>query len=1094
MSELAEQLNNLSPQERREQLARLIQRKAQKPKLAPLSFTQERLWFLEQLNSGDNLGNMPTAVRLAGQIDVAALRKSLNEVVRRHDALRTTFSIVEGRPMQVIVPFLILPLPVHDLLHLPEHEREAKARRLAALESQKPFDLTQGPLLRVSLLRLSDRDHVMLLNIHHTISDGWSQSVLLRELVGVYQAIINNKPSPLPELPVQYADFAAWQRQALQAGELSEDLAYWKQQLADPLPALELITGHLRSTAQNPKMLRKKYALSQSLTEELKALSRRQGITLFTTLLAAINALLYRYTGQDDIVIGIPIANRNRTEVEGIIGPFINTLVLRTELSGHLTFLELLDRVRQVVLGAFAHKDIPFEKLVEELQPERDMNRNPLFQIVFAFQDMPAVAFELPGLKLSPFPFEWEINSRDALGFVMQETKDGLVAILECRADLLNLNALEQLETLLRGIVTNPEQRIADLPLLTETEQYRLLMTWNDTQSSYPEQHIFPQIFEAQADHVPDAVAAVYGDACLTYEQLNRRANHLTAILIEHGVGPDVVVALLAERSLDFLTAMLAVFKAGGAYLPLDPRYPASRVQLVLARSKSPVILAAEELMSILSDALPDLLVAEQPRVLHLSQLLSQEYPADNLPVRCTPHHLAYVIYTSGSTGVPKGAMVEQRGMINHLYAKINDLELTEKDIIAQTASQSFDISVWQFLACLAIGGRVHIFPDEIAHDPVRLLDQISEQQITILETVPSLLRAIMEQMEQGATPFDLTPLRWLIPTGEALPPELSRRWLSHYPELPLMNAYGPTECSDDVTHYPIHQPPAAETARTPIGSPIANTQIYILDADLQPVPVGVAGELCVGGDGVGRGYLYEPLKTAQTFIPDPFSPEPGARLYRTGDLACYNPNGHIEFLGRIGHQVKVRGFRIELGDIEAILSQHPAVRETVVLAREDTPGDKRLVAYIVPHPAQALQPADLRDLARQQLPDYMVPSTLVLLDAMPLTPNGKVNRQALPAPDTSRVEFIEEEYVAPESLVEKKLAEIWAEILEVERVGVYDNFFDLGGHSLLATQVIYKINQELQMNLSLRNLFEEPTVAGLAILIEDILLEELQE
>ncbi len=1048
-----------------------------------LSFAQQRLWFLDQWEQGSSFYNMPIALLLTGQLDTKALERSLNEIVQRHEALRTTFVAMEGRPVQVIAPVLSLPLSVVDLSWLSEGEQEAERRRLVSAEAQWPFDLSRGPLIRNTLLRLAEEAHVLLLTLHHSVSDGWSIGVLFRELAALYDAHVNRKPSPLPELPIQYADFALWQRGWLQGEVLETQMAYWRHQL-EGISILELPTDRPRPAIQTYRGARYTFVLPKALSEGLKALSRREGVTLFMTLLAAFATLLSRYSGQDDLVVGSPIANRTHTQIEGLIGCFFNTLVLRCALSGNLTFQQLLGQVRETTLGAYAHQDLPFEKLVEELQPERSLSHAPLFQVVFAFQNVPIEMPKLPGVTLRLLEVESNTARLDLL-LSLEDDEQGLRGTFEYNTDLFNTTTIARMkghyQGLLENIVAHPEQHFRALPLLTEAERQQLLVDWNATQANYPRESCVQELFEAQVARTPEAVAVVCEGEQLTYRELNRRANRLAHHLRAVGVGPEVLVALLAERGGDFLVAILAVFKAGGAYLPLDPLHPATRLHQVLECSSTGLVLITTEFSPVLDQVQAHMLPGLRPRVLSLEALLHEAQGEENLPVITTPDHLAYVIYTSGSTGIPKGVMIEHRGMLNHLYAKIKDLDLTAADIVAQTASQCFDISVWQFLAPLLVGGRVQIFPDSVAHDPVQLLGRVEEQGVTILETVPSLLRAILEELDSSEAGCPgLTALRWLIPTGEALAPDLCRRWLTFYPRVPLLNAYGPTECSDDVTHFPIFQPPPAEVIHTPIGQPIANTQLYVLDEMLEPLPVGVYGELYVGGIGVGRGYLRDPLRTAESFIADPFSSEPGARLYKTGDVARYLSDGNIEYLGRIDHQVKIRGFRVELGEIESVLKQYPAVREAVVVAREDMPGEKRLAAYVVLYPDQSVAGQELRGFLKEQLPEYMVPSAFIEMEALPLTTSGKVDRQALPVPEGDRPDLVGA-YVAPRTWVEEELAEIWAAVLKLDRVSIHDNFFEVGGHSLLATQVLSRVRSTFLLELPLRSLFETPTVAGLA-------------
>lgn len=1060
----------------------------------PLSFAQRRLWFLDQLAPGSPTYHIPLALHLCGHLNKAALAQSLGEIVRRHEALRTTFALVDDQLVQVIAPGQTIdpwPLPLINC-------SLSEAQHLAVQEACRPFDLTQGPLLRTKLLRLSEDEHLLLLTMHHTIGDGWSLGVFYQELAALYAAFATGGSSPLPDLPIQYADFSAWQQQELQGEVLESHLAYWRKQLAGAPPVLSLPTDHTNPPQRSYRPgAFQSFKLSQSVTQALQALSAQAGTTLFMTLLAAFKVLLYRYTRQEDISVGSLTANRNRSEIEGLIGVFINALTLRTDLSGNPTFIELLHRVRETALEAYAHQDLPFEILVEELHPERDLRLTPLFQVMFVFQDVPIPAVELPGLTMQVFEFTGEVAGFDFgldtgtavydLFLEMTEKPDGLIGAIRYDTDLFEAATITRMighfETLLAGIVADPSQRISTLPLLLETERQQLLLDWNNTRQAYPLELCAHQLIEARAAQTPDAVAVVCAGEQLTYRQLNRRANRLARSLVEAGVGPEVVVALLAERGLDLLTMILAVFKAGGAYLPLDPLHPAQRIAQILQRSRSPLVLTTPNFISILGEALDHLPAEEQPQIFELETLLQPDRPDENLPLRCQPGSLAYVIYTSGSTGLPKGAMVQHIGMLNHLFAKITDLHLAAADRIAQNSSQCFDISVWQFLAALLVGGQVHIFKNEIAYDPLKLLKHVQNEKITILQVVPSMLRAIIQTAaESGGHPPELPALRWVVPTGEALTTELARQWLNLYPQIPMMNAYGSTECSDDQCHHPIYQAPVAdfELPTMPIGRPLANTQVYILDRRLSPVPIGIAGELYIGGIGVGRGYLNEPQRTAEVFVPDPFTAEPGQRLYKTGDLARYLPDGVIEFLGRVDFMVKVRGFRIELGEIEATLEQHPAIQQVVVLA----PGNERLVAYVVPQQQPGPTLDELRSYLKQKLPEYMVPSIFIPLEAIPLNPNGKIDRKALPQPDLANLRAAET-YLAPRTPTEETLAGLWATVLGLERVGVRDNFFELGGHSLLAVRLMAHIHKQFSQDLPLAVLFQGATIEHLAGLLD---------
>jgi amino acid adenylation domain-containing protein len=1115
MTDIQKKISVLSP-EKRALLALRLKQKGEAFNTFPLSFAQERLWVIDQLAPGSAAYNIPTALRLTGKINLTALEQSVNEIVRRHEVLRTTYRMVDAGPVQAVSPATAASIPVVDLTLLPASEREIETHRLVEEEAQRPFNLLTGPMFRVTLLRLEAREHVLLFTMHHIVSDLWSTGVLIREVAMLYEAFSEGQPSPLEELPIQYADFAVWQRKWLQGEELEKQLGYWKKQLEGAPPVLDLPTDRPRPAVQTLRGNTFVMELPEALSNGLRELSKREDATLFMLMLAAFKVLLYRYTSQSDLVVGIPIANRNRAQTEALIGFFVNTLVLRTDLSGEPTFREVVRRVRETSLEAYAHQDLPFEKIVQELNPERNQSFAPLFQVIFGLQPQAREEeqYELRGLTLSALDTESGTSKFDLVQKIV-ETKKGLTSYLHYSTDLFDATTIRRMAThfrhLLEGIIEHPEEHISRLPLLNEEERAQQLTEWNDTTVEYPRRLTLHELFEAQAERTPHAVAVVYENEQLTYGELNERANGLAHLLVAQGVGQEVLVALLAERGLDLLTAILAVFKAGGAYLPLDPRAPASRLRHIIAESSTPVVLVAAHYLPIVEQALENSPAVPRPQVLELEELLArrdrdepraQGHAAQaNLPPRSGPDSLAYVIYTSGSTGIPKGAMVEQRGMVNHLYAKVNDLALTETDKVAQTASQCFDISVWQMLSALVVGGQVEIFPDHVAHDMRQLLNAVEQRGITILETVPSLLRAMLDEAapsnarstttavsltnaESAASGHQLRALRWMIPTGEALPPDLCRRWLAAYGHVPLMNAYGPTECSDDVSHHPIHEAPSREEMNVPIGRPVANLRLYVVDKYLRAVPVGVRGELYVGGVGVGRGYLGEPSRTAETFMPDPFSAEAGKRLYRTGDLACWRADGCVEFLGRIDNQVKVRGFRIELGEIEAALTNLDGVEEAVVIVHENGAGAKNLVAYLVGASALA---DELRNSLKERLPDYMIPSTFVRLAVMPLTSNGKIDRQALPAPDIGWPEM-EHSFVAPRTPVEKWLAQKWADVLEMEleAIGVESNFFSMGGDSIKAAIIVNRVQDALSEVVHVVTIFDAPTVAGFARYLEE--------
>jgi non-ribosomal peptide synthetase component F/SAM-dependent methyltransferase/acyl carrier protein len=949
-----------------------------------LSFAQQRLWFLDQLVPNNSFYNVPTAVHLTGSLNLAALEETFNEIVRRHEALRTTFVTVEGQPIQAINPNLKISLPVIDLRELPAAERETQAQKLTTQEAQRPFNLSSDPLLRVTLLRLDETEHIMLLNMHHIVSDGWSIGVLIKELAALYTAsscrdVLAQEcaPTPLPELPIQYADFAHWQREWLQGEVLERQLGYWRQQL-DGISMLNLPTDRPRLAVQTYRGATQILQLPKSLSEALEALSQQEGVTLFMTLLAAFQILLYRYTQQEDIAVGSPIANRNRSEIEGLIGFFVNSLVLRTDLSGNPTFRSLLSRVKEVALGAYAHQDLPFEKLVEELHPERSLNQNPLFQVVFALQNAPMSALELPGLILSPREFDsqttrfdlefhlWEKGQNNGLWVDSSEGISGFVIYSTDLFDKATINRmLGHFETLLEGIVANPEQRVANLPLLSQSELHQLLVEWNNTQVDYPKSLCIHQLFEAQVEQNKDAIALVFEDKLLTYQELNIRSNKLARYLQKLGVGAEILVGLCVERSLDMIIGMLAILKAGGAYLSLDPSYPPERLSFMLQDAQVPVILTHEQCIERLGKHNSKIICLDKDW-----ETIAQE-SEDHTISNVTADNLAYVIYTSGTTGKPKGVKIEHGSLLNLVSWHQKAFAVSPLDRVTQVAGVAFDACTWEILPYLSAGASIYLTDDEIRIAPEKLREFLISKSITIsFLPTPLAEKVLLLDWSNNAA------LRILLTGGD----KLHQSPLAEYP-FQVVNNYGPTENTVVTTSgivavkeqedppnppykggqenpsnrsYKGGQEGIADVAASSgnaiaptIGRPIANTQVYLLDRYLQPVPIGVAGELYIGGDGLARGYLNRPDLTAEKFISNPFSNQPEARLYKTGDLVRYQPDGNIEFLGRLDEQVKIRGFRIELGEIEAVLSQHPAVLQNVVITREDVPGEKRLVTYV---------------------------------------------------------------------------------------------------------------------------------------------------
>ncbi len=1043
----------------------------------PLSFAQTRLWFLDQLEGGSATYNMPEPLQLTGDLDVTALEMAVQAIVQRHEILRTSFKMVDGVQVQEIASDLSISIPLVDLQHLLAEEQADQVQRFAITESQQTFDLGMAPLLRVTLVRLEEKSHLLLLTMHHIISDGWSMGIFIDEISTLYQGFCAGKPVELPELPIQYADFARWQRQWLTGEVLQTHLDYWKYQLDAVPPLLELPTDRPRPSIQTFQGASVAFQLDRELTQQLKTLSQRSGATLFMTLLAAFATLLSRYSGQEDIAIGSPIANRNHSGIESLIGFFVNTLVLRTQLDGNPTFAELLERVREMTLAAYEHQDLPFEKLVEELQPERSLSYTPLFQVMFVLQNAPVGKLELSDLTMTPFKME-HVNAKFDLTLQMEETAAGLTGELIYNRDLFDPATIERMarhfQILLSGIVANTQQRVAQLPLLSTAEQQQLLIDWNATQTDYPQDKCIHQLFEAQVEKTPDAIAVQFENAQLTYRELNDRANQLAYYLKILGVKPEVLVGICVERSLEMIVGLLGILKAGGAYVPLDPAYPQDRLSFMLSDSQVEVLLTQAKLVASLPDrSVPTVCLDTDWGVISRAR-------NTNPICGVKPHNLAYVIYTSGSTGKPKGVLVAHQGLCNLALAQIRIFDVHPNSRVLQFASFSFDASISEVVMSLCAGATLYLDTRESLLPGTNLMNLLRDRKITHVTLSPSALAA----MPSGEYP----DLRTIIVAGEACPPDLVAQWSKGRR---FLNGYGPTEstvcattaiCTDSTD---TKSPP-------PIGKPINNIQTYILDRHLQPVPIGIPGELHIGGISLAQGYLNHPELTAEKFIPNPFSQDYSGRLYKTGDLVRYLPDGNIEFLGRIDQQVKIRGFRIELGEVEAVLSLHPQVREVVVVARIDQSGGKRLVAYIVPS-TELISTSELRNFLSDRLAEFMIPSAFVMLESLPLTPNGKIDRKALANLEQAQ-SVLDPNVVAPRTGVEEILATIWAEILGLEQVGVYHNFFELGGHSLLATQVISRIQDSLQVQLPLRSLFEKQTIADLAIAVVEHLAEDTDQ
>jgi len=1033
----------------------------------PLSFAQERLWFIDRLEGGSAPYNIPAALRLRGALDVDALRRGLGEIVRRHESLRTIFREGDGGAVQVIAPFAGFALPIDDLSGLDPAARETEVRRRAREDAARPFDLAEGPLFRAALLRVADEEHVLLLCIHHIVTDGWSSGIFLRELSALYAAYRDGSDSPLAELPVQYADFAVWQREQLQGEVLDRQVGYWKERLAGAPALLELPTDRPRPAVQSYRGARELFDLPRALLDRLQALGRGEGATLYMVLLGAFQLLLSKYSGSEDIVVGSPIAGRTRRELEELIGFFANTLVLRTDLSADPTFRELLGRVREGTLGAYEHQEVPFERLVAELQPERSLSHSPLFQVMFTLQNIEGGGAGLAGLQMEGVAGEGETTKFD-LALTALPHDGGLHGTLEYSTDLFDPSTVRRmaghLERVLEQVSADADVPISELDLLSAEEREQVVDAWNRTAAEVPADRCIHELFEAQAARTPGAVAVVFEEESLTYAELNARANRLARYLRGRGVGPEVRVGVLMERSLEMVAALLAVLKAGGAYVPLDPAYPAERLAFMLADSATRVLLTQEKLRGLLAvEPGVQVVVEEEVR----AEIAAGS--AENVRSRAAPRNLAYLIYTSGSTGIPKGVAIEHESAVAMLawaWSVFSDEELS--GMLAST-SLSFDMSVFELFTPLTRGGRVIVVENALG-----LPHSAAADQVRLLDTVPSAAAALLRS---GGIPSGVKTVSL---GGEPLRAELVDALYAHGVER-VYDLYGPSEDTTFST-YALRRPGGPVT----IGRVLSNSRAYVVDTGLRPVPVGVSGELYLAGRGVTRGYLGQPGLTAERYVPDPFGSRPGARMYRTGDRVRWKADGTLEYLGRLDHQVKVRGFRVETGEIEAVLRRHEGVADCVVVARADA-GEQRLVAYVAGEaPAEAL-----RAHVRRSLPEYMVPGAFVVLGALPLTPNGKLDRRALPAPELASAE---ERYVAPRTPVEEALAGIWAEVLRLERVGVEESFFELGGHSLLATRVVSQVRAVFGVELPLRAVFETSTVAGLAPQVETLVLARMEE
>ena len=1098
MQALIEKVGSLSPQERKALAVLLKQQGVNLFEIAPvfkrqdgeplrLSYAQERQWFLWQLEPESAAYHIPSVLRLRGRLDLDALQRSFDSLVARHETLRTRFRLDGDEARQEIAASMALPL---DIVALGPLEEGALARQVETTIA-RPFDLERGPLLRVSLLRLAEDDHVLVLVQHHIVSDGWSMQVMVEELVQLYAGYSRGLEVALPALPIQYADYALWQRSWMEAGEKERQLAYWTGLLGGEQPVLELPFDRPRPVRQSHRGAQFILELDIDLSQALRRVAQQEGATAFALLLASFQALLYRYSGQADIRVGVPIANRNRVETERLIGFFVNTQVLKADLDGRMGFDELLAQARQRALEAQAHQDLPFEQLVEALQPERSLSHNPLFQVLFNYQSEARgndQAFRFDELQMESVQFDSRTAQFD-LTLDLTDEEQRFCAVFDYATDLFDASTVERLaghwRNLLRGIVANPRQRLGELPLLDAPERRQTLSEWNPAQRECAVQGTLQQRFEEQARQRPQAVALILDEQRLSYGELNARANRLAHCLIARGVGADVPVGLALERSLDMLVGLLAILKAGGAYLPLDPAAPEERLAHILDDSGVRLLLTQGHLL----EHLPRQAGVE---VLAIDGLVLDGYAESDPLTTLTADNLAYVIYTSGSTGKPKGTLLTHRNALRLFSATEAWFGFDERDVWTLFHSYAFDFSVWEIFGALLYGGRLVIVPQWVSRSPEDFYRLLCREGVTVLNQTPSAFKQLMAVACSADMATQQPALRYVIFGGEALDLQSLRPWFQRFGDRQpqLVNMYGITETTVHVTYRPVSEADLEGGLVSPIGGTIPDLSWYILDRDLNPVPRGAVGELYIGRAGLARGYLRRPGLSATRFVPNPFPGGAGERLYRTGDLARFQADGNIEYIGRIDHQVKVRGFRIELGEIEAALAGLAGVRDAVVLAHDGV-GGTQLVGYVVADSAEDAERLreSLRESLKRHLPDYMVPAHLMLLERMPLTVNGKLDRQALPQPDAS---LSQQAYRAPGSELEQRIAAIWSEILGVERVGLDDNFFELGGHSLLLLMLKERIGDTCQATLSISQLMTHASVAEQAACIEGQARESL--
>ncbi len=1034
----------------------------------PLSFSQQRLWFLDRLIPDSPLYNVFNLLRFTFPVNTEVLQKSLHEIARRHESLRTHFTTIDGQPMQMVEPVSYIYVPIIDIRGMPEADRQTELQRLTNEEAQKPFDLMQGPLLRVTLIRIADQDYVFTIAMHHIITDGWSMNIFFKELSTLYEAYSRGLPSPLPELPIQFPDFALWQRHWLQGKILEEQLTYWGNKLSDINP-MELPTDFPRSSVQTFRGAAKAFKFPGELYQVIRRVCQEHSCTMFMALLAVFKIMVFRLTGQHDIAVGSPISGRNRTEIEGLIGFFVNVVVMRTQLSGEESFHQVLKMVKTTALEAYSHQDLPFEMLVEELQPNRDLSHNPLFQVMFQvvsgqpFDSSQEEDLSMPQILVETAKFDLTISFNDG--------PKTLTGSIEYNTDLFKGQTIDRyitiFQTLLQQVIAQPYQPVRSFSLISPEERNRVLERWNATQTDCPRYQTIPALFKKAANHYPNALAVSYGSQHLTYAELDQQSDQLATYLVKRGMITEQLVGVCLERSISLVVTLLGILKAGGAYVPLDPSYPRERIHAMVGDARLAWILT--------EDAYAHLLPASSSVI-----ILSREWekikqaPRTPLAPDVQSGHLAYVMYTSGSTGQPKGIEVPHRAVIRLLF-NTNYISIEPGDTFAQGSNTSFDASVFEIWGALLQGAHLVIVPPEYSMAPVRYAALIEEKGINTI----FLTTALLNQFAQQA-PWAFRSLRQLFFGGETVTPLWVREILLNSPLQRLVHVYGPTENTTFSSWFEVRTVSQSDMT-VPIGQPISNTYLYVLDHQLEPVPMGIPGELYIGGEGLARGYLHRPALTATCFLPDPFTTEPGARMYRTGDMVRMNEGGDLEFMGRKDRQVKLRGFRIELEEIEWNLQQHPLVQDCLIHVWDELPDDKRIVAYLTVKSPDTLTPATVRQYIRERLPEYMVPSAFMILPHFPLNPNGKIDFNKLPRPAGEQAVKSPLSHVEPRTPTEKVIGDIWKEVLQLSEIDIYDNFFDLGGHSLLIAKVHTRLNEHYKSDIPLIALFQFPTIYHLS-------------